>query len=381
MALFNITHERYYNNSVNFTGDGTTKTFTISTAALDPIPAAKADIDIYVNGKEISIENYAYNNNTGVVTFSNNTNNTDVLEGGSNLGAPKNGLLITVVQINAEDKLGSYQFIKLKDIINNFMVSYVGEEKIIPKVKRSNVLFFAQRAIQELSYDTFKSEKSQEIEVPTDLQMKLPHDYVNYVKLSWVDDGGIERTLYPAIKTSNPTPLLQDDLYNYLFDSEGNLLTATPSETWKKFEKQDFSEEAKNDFYTETNNTFQVLHGQRFGSSPEHMNSNGLFFIDNVRGKIFFSSHVSGKIITLKYISDGVATEEEKLVHKFAEEAMYKSIAHAILSTRQNTPEYLVARFKRERFAATRQAKLRLSNLKAEELSQTLRAKSKWIKH
>ena len=34
-----------------------------------------------------------------------------------------------------------------------------GEEKIIPKVKRSNVLFFAQRAIQELSYDTFKSEK------------------------------------------------------------------------------------------------------------------------------------------------------------------------------------------------------------------------------
>ena len=68
-------------------------------------------------------------------------------------------------------------------------------------------------------------------------------------------------------------------------------------------------------------------------------------------------------------------------MHKFAEEAMYKSIAHAILATRQNTPEYLVARFKRERFAATRQAKLRLSNLKAEELTQTLRAKSKWIKH
>ena len=238
MALFNITHERYYNNSVNFTGDGTTTTFTITTAALDPIPAAKADIDIYVNGKEVSVGNYAYNNSSGVVTFSGNTNNTDILESD---GAPKNGLIITVIQINAEDKLGIYQFITLKDIINNFMVSYVGEEKIIPKVKRSNVLFFAQRAIQELSYDTFKSEKSQEIEVPTDLQMKLPHDYVNYVKLSWCDDGGIERILYPAIKTSNPTPLLQDNSYKYLFDSDGYLLTATPSETWKKFEKQDFS--------------------------------------------------------------------------------------------------------------------------------------------
>ena len=69
------------------------------------------------------------------------------------------------------------------------------------------------------------------------------------------------------------------------------------------------------------------------------------------------------------------------IVHKFAEEAMYKSIAHAILSTRQNTPEYIVARFKKERFAAIRQAKLRLSNLKMEELAQTLRGKSKWIKH
>ena len=384
MALFNITHERYYNNSASFTGDGSTRIFEILESQLKPRPTEKATLDVYVDGKEINVANYTYNDTSTSpptpfkIVFTGNTNNTDVLE--SN-GAPKNGLSIVAIQINAEDKLGNYQFITLKDIINNFMISYVGEEKIIPKVKRSNVLFFAQRAIQELSYDTFKSEKSQEIEVPTDLQMKLPHDYVNYVKLSWCDDGGIERTLYPAIKTSNPTPLLQDDLYNYLFDSEGNLLTATPSETWKKFEKQDFSEEAKNDFYTETNNTFQVLHGQRFGSSPEHMNSNGLFFIDNVRGKIFFSSHVSGRIVTLKYISDGVATAEEKLVHKFAEEAMDKSIAHAILATRQNTPDYLVARFKRERFAATRQAKLRLSNLKAEELTQTLRAKSKWIKH
>jgi hypothetical protein len=384
MALFNITHERYYNNSASFTGDGSTRIFEILESQLKPRPTEKATLDVYVDGKEINVANYTYNDTSTSpptpfkIVFTGNTNNTDVLE--SN-GAPKNGLSIVAIQINAEDKLGSYQFITLKDIINNFMVSYVGEEKIIPKVKRSNVLFFAQRAIQELSYDTFKSEKSQEIEVPTDLQMKLPHDYVNYVKLSWVDGSGAERTLYPAIKTSNPTPLLQDDLYNYLFDSQGNLLTATPSETWKTFQKQNFQEETKNDLFTDKDNAFQLLHGQRFGSAPEYMNSNGLFFIDNVRGKIFFSSHVSGKVITLKYISDGVATEEEKLVHKFAEEAMYKSIAHAILATRQNTPEYLVARFKRERFAATRQAKLRLSNLKAEELTQTLRAKSKWIKH
>jgi hypothetical protein len=46
-----------------------------------------------------------------------------------------------------------------------------------------------------------------------------------------------------------------------------------------------------------------------------------------------------------------------------------------------NVPEYLVARFKKERFAAIRQAKLRLSSLKMEELAQVMRGKSKQIKH
>ena len=376
MALFNISQERYYNNSANFTGTGLRTVFPLTTDMFSPLPSVKEEIEVFVDGKLININNYDYS--AGTITFDANTNNTDVLEVG---GAPKLDLLITVVQINAEDKLGNYQYIKLKDIVNNFMVAYVGEEKIIPKIKRNNVLFFAQRAIQELSYDTFRSEKSQEIEIPASLEMKLPHDYVNYVKLTWVDDGGTEHVIMPVFKTSNPTALLQDSDYNYLFDSSSNLLKANESETWKKFKEQDNSSDAVNDFYLEDNRSFQVLHGKRYGSSPEHMNANGSFFIDNARGKIFFSSHIANKIVTLKYISDGVATEEEKIVHKFAEEAMYKSIAHAILATRQNTPEYLVARFKRERFAAVRQAKLRLSNLKTEELSQTLRAKSKWIKH
>ena len=59
------------------------------------------------------------------------------------------------------------------------------------------------------------------------------------------------------------------------------------------------------------------------------------------------------KTVALKYISDGIA----------------------------NVPEYIVARFKKERFAAIRTAKLRLSNLKSEELTHIMRGKSKWIKH
>ena len=60
---------------------------------------------------------------------------------------------------------------------------------------------------------------------------------------------------------------------------------------------------------------------------------------------------------------------------------MYKHIMYAILSTKSNVPEDIVRRYKQEKFAATRQAKLRLSNIKLEEITQVLRGKSKWIKH
>ena len=100
---------------------------------------------------------------------------------------------------------GNYQFTSLDDVINQFMVAYVGEDKIISRVKRVDVAFHAQRALQELSFDTFKSTKAQEITLPPSLQMKLPQDYVNYTKVSWVDSAGIKHLLYPASKTSNPT--------------------------------------------------------------------------------------------------------------------------------------------------------------------------------
>jgi hypothetical protein len=54
---------------------------------------------------------------------------------------------------------------------------------------------------------------------------------------------------------------------------------------------------------------------------------------------------------------------------------------YGMLSTRSNIPEHIVQRYKKEKFAETRKAKLRLSNIKLEEITQVLRGKSKFIKH
>ena len=537
---------------------------------------------------------------------------------------------------------GGYQFISLDDIITQFEIAYVGENKIIPKIKRTDIAFHAMRALQELSFDTFKSVKAHQIDVPPSLTMVLPQDYVNYTKLSWVDSSGIKHPLYPTRHTSNPFQILQNDdgsytlsteetekltnidfssplagswnvstagnssawdsvyqkpntlwssnfiadiiqlnntelefkhLWNTAFGVQGGsrsygvwqeidvsqslvvdfkatagsgaqvndgtlrcdygvvrvgLTTTNPSVGWDNLgtsedpttanhtstfsqskpspnnmpelmnlgylewsdgtnsEKEitnidvsnydtiwvwgtsfspwqaagttvnthiislgadgvvggtgpdadvigpssnsavqitpaastynthqtntiseisvvapDFNpnltaanadknsstwnnyksitpSENNNDDYED--DTYWPLAGNRYGLSPEHAQANGSFYIDNRMGKINFSSNISGKTVILDYISDSLGTNEEMQVHKLAEDAMYKWIAHAILST-SSYGQGVARRFQREKFAAVRTAKLRLSNLKIEELTQILRGKSKHIKH
>jgi len=441
---------------------------------------------------------------------------------------------------------GNYQFTSLDNIINQFMVAYVGEDKLISKVKRTDVAFHAQRAMQELSFDTFKSCKAQEITVPASLQMTLPRDYVNYTKISWVDSAGIKHLLYPTSKTSNPgSNPLQDDDGDFILQAIGTLsnasedvtltaehkdiivgmivtgpyipintfvgatenlssitkitlhdangtivlptesnsgttltftktdgslilpqksshivenlswnltdykITGTASEltdlevgmlvshddfpigtvitniytttivvsnnttgiavtsggeitfvspdlkdtdTWSNYKSNSTPENSANT--SDATDNYWPLDGSRFGLDPQHAQANGSFYIDQNTGKIHFSSNIAGKTVILDYISDGLCgvdgsenrrsesnCSEYIPVHKFAEEAMYKWISHAILASKVNTPEYLVARYKRERFAAVRTAKLRLSNIKLEEITQILRGKSKQLKH
>ena len=270
---------------------------------------------------------------------------------------------------------GTYQFVTLDHIINGFMIAYVGESKIISKVNRTDVQFHAMRAIQELSYDVFRSVKSQEIEVPNTLKMILPQDYVNYVNLVRVDSNGIERILYPTKITSNPFAISQDadGVYQYTND---NLTEQSPSNTWTSY--KDYTEPDP-----QTSDTIDIEidnEGRRYGLDPQHAQSNGTFYIDYNRGYIHFGSSLSGETIILKYISDGLGTDSEMVVHKFCEEACYKWIMYGILSTRSNIPEYIVQRYKKEKFAETRKAKIRLSNIKIEEFTQVLKGMSKPIK-
>ena len=155
--------------------------------------------------------------------------------------------------------------------------------------------------------------------------------------------------------------------------------TPGDSTTWNSYSSDTSNSTSDANAYNHDTDIYDLNIGQRYGLETSIAQGNGTYYIDSLKGLIHFSSNVSGKTVVLKYISDGLGTDEEMVVHKFAEEAMYKSIAYAICSTTV-TGQALVPRFKQEKFTATRQAKLRLSNIKLDELAQIMRGKSKWIK-
>ena len=284
---------------------------------------------------------------------------------------------------------GNYRFVTLKDIINNFNMMYVGEDKLITRASRVDILFHAKRGLAELSYDVLKSFKAQEVVVPNTLSIPLPHDYVNYRAVTLVGTDGIEKNLYPTGKTSNPFKVLQnaDGSYDLTVDDPATPEVVEPigelqedpngstlHDNWKTRTYADFD----NDDSTE--NYFIDADGRRYGLDPQHAHQHGSFFIDYGKGTMHFGSRLAGETIVLHYVSDGLGDESEMVVHKFAEEAMYKWISHGILSSKSNVPEGLVQRVKKERFAEVRKAKIRLSNIKMEEFTQILKGKSKPIK-
>ena len=290
-----------------------------------------------------------------------------------------------------EDNYGGYSYITLNDIINNFLIAYVGAGKLVSSVKRTDLIFHAKRGLQEFSYDTLKSVKTSELTIPQSLTLALPQDYVNYVRTSWTDRSGIKHIIYP---TNN---LTDSPYYTNIQDSKGvptqdnfgeNVEgTSIIQERWHSNSNPEL-----NDYLAENPDTLGFSFGDngnfiysnnrsQYGLDPQYAQTNGYFNLNEREGKMSFSSGLVGELILLEYVSDGLAYDIDSKVPKMAEEALYAYILHAILSTRINQPEYVIQRLKKEKSAKLRNAKIRLSNIKLGEITQVMRGKSKWIKH
>jgi len=372
--LGTTTAQQYYTSKQKFITTNAQASSGDYVLTVSDLPANEGAFIVFVNGTEVGRDTYTYPkaSTTNTINFTSNL--------------PTEGSEV-IVEFT-DRSLGDYRYIKLADIVNNFIIAYVGNGRLIPQADRSEVLFHAKRGIQEFAYDISRLEKIQEVEVGPDLTIPMPQDYISYISLSWIDTSGLEHPIFPANFTSRPSEsIAQDDNYNYLFSNQEDTLTVTPSVSETRFKDFDLNLYSGNtsntDYYLFTHYVSNRVYNRsgRFGLDPARANFNGVFIVDEVNGQFGFSNELNGRVITIKYVSDGLATDAEMKVHKMAEDALYKYIVFNILSTRANIPEYVVNRYRKERRAAMRNAKLRLSNINIKELTQTMKGKSKHIKH
>ena len=408
MGLITETNQQYYQGAQQFVADGASGSFTTT-----------FDTSLILGSFDPTDVNYALNNfklftsDTGLPgTFLEYITEYSVLNDIITLGTtavpviPAIGTYL-VVQLKSldggnygsgdafgttvEDNYGSYEYIKLSDAIDNFMVGYVGDGKILQNTKKSDVLFFAKRSLQEFSYDTLKSVHSQELTIPPSLSVVLPQDYVNHVRVSFIDQLGVKRIIYPANNlTINPyeNPI-QDAQGVPTQDNFGENLegTSITEERWAGANDNLLNGQFANnineaiDFQNAYGFEGSWNWGRQYGLDPQLAQTNGWFTLNEREGKMSFSSNLANRLIVLEYISDGLAHDVDTKVPKLAEDALYASILHSIVSTRSGQQEYLVQRLQKDRRAKLRNAKIRLSNIKLDEIVQVMRGKSKWIKH
>jgi hypothetical protein len=297
-----------------------------------------------------------------------------------------NSIYIELKQSSIEQNYGSYEYTTLDNIINNFTVAYVGEDKLINKISRTDIIFHAKRGLQEFSYDTLKSIKSQELNIPPSLGVPIPQDYVNYVRCSWIDNGGVKHIIYPVNNlTTSPYDLPIQGVdgvpIQNAFSKNLQAEQSITEQRWNKINDNDITGEIDRDnTNVYSRDWWKLTYGQRYGLDPQVSQQNGWFQINEREGKFTFSSDLINKLIVLEYISDGLAYDMDSRIPKMAEDALYAHINHSILSTKSNVPEYIVQRYQRERSAKLRNAKIRLSNIKLGEIVQIMKGKSKWIK-
>lgn len=285
---------------------------------------------------------------------------------------------------------GSYQYVSLEDIVNNFLLMHSGNHSLINNEPRYKILFHAKKAIQELNFDAFREVKVLQLTVSDNLIYVLPSDYINWVRISLYKDGWM-RPLTENIQAMSSNAYLQDNKGMLLFDQNGNILSPQESgldyDRLHKMEKSIYLQHG-NRFYGQYGYNiegtwyFQYGIGGDFGLNTETANFNPTFRIDKKRGVINFDSTMSNESCVLEYISDGMEGGDTASisVNKMFEQYLYAAIKYEILNSKIGVQEYIINRARKDRRALYNNAKIRISNIHPGRLLMNLRGLDKVIK-
>ena len=280
-----------------------------------------------------------------------------------------------------EDNHGSYQFVPIEQIVNNFTQNYLGDDTLHGPIPRSKVIYQAKQGIREFTFGALKSPKVVELELGDNLDIIKPPDYVDYIRISWVNK---ETGQIHPMSVNNKTPLgvayLQDNSAEILFDNDGDILIGTTAiEHINDIKKHNNTDGFNNGgFYGAYGwgNWYSINTNWRLDT---RLNANGTFNVDEKR--IHFSSESADRIILLEYISDGnELLEKDMKIHKFAEDALYAYINDRLAKNSIRIPDYEKRNLKKNYDTLYRNARVRLLNIKPAEFMQQFKQSKIWVR-
>lgn len=276
-------------------------------------------------------------------------------------------------QIYYEDEAnhGSYVYITLEELVNNFIGNYTGDGSILGKAKRSKIIFQFKQGIKKFTMNALKEVKAVELELGDTLDIILPPDYVSYTRISYVNpETGELMVLSKNENSPLATAYLQDHNADILFDDNGFVLEGTTyfSDLNDKVNKRVFEGGEGNE-----SSNFQLDATQ---------NANGYFNIDTRAGKIHFSSDNAIRVIMLEYVSDGLeySNESDIKVSKMAETALYNYVNYNLMTSMFGVPMYEKKQAEKMWTAEYRNAKIALMDIRIPDVMLCLNAKRNWIR-
>lgn len=217
-----------------------------------------------------------------------------------------------------DDNHGSYQYLTLKKIIDDWMLEIQDDDHILKNTRRSFILKHAKSSIRTLNRTLFNDVRTMEITVPEFLYFALPHDYVDFLRVSVVVEDTTTNSLrLQPLNINNNINVadgyLQDDIGYILFDEDGYILQADSQNHYNKPYKK-----------------YQFTEGSCSGGNPNLdtsiLSRHGEFKIDEQNGKIVFSSDLNDQEIVMEYLSDGLSPDQydegEIRVHKNCVDAL-----------------------------------------------------------
>jgi len=269
---------------------------------------------------------------------------------------------------------GSYQYLTLPDIINNYMLFYVGNDKIVDNVNKYTVRFHTKQIIKMLNYNALRSFRVLESLIGSDLKLIMPPDYVDYVRIS-IERSGVLYPLVQSNKTMSAEAYLLDNNGDLQFDGDGTVLYGTSDLDTARLAGTETVDPA-----VEGCCVYSI--GEQYGLNTSEANSNPSYSIDRDNGVINFDSTMRDELVVLEYISDGMkgGIDTNIVVNKFFEQYLYLETTARILNTKRDIAAVTKKQAKKDAYAELRNARISISDIDPSRLFMTLRGQDKIMK-